>query len=75
MAVKVASCTLAQLFSDESITSSEGFKIDEELAVPEYQRPYRWTEVQFKSCCKTLRIIKLIIVIAAKMKVAWVVQC
>jgi len=48
MAVEVASCTLAQLFSDESITSSNGFKINGELAVPEYQRPYRWTEVQIQ---------------------------
>lgn len=48
MSVEVASCTLAQLFSDELITSSEGFKIDGELAIPEYQRPYRWTEIQIQ---------------------------
>lgn len=55
MAVKVASCTLAQLFSDESVTSSEGFKINGELAVPEYQRPYRWTEVQIQRLLQDLK--------------------
>lgn len=46
MSVVVASCTLAQLFSKESIVSANETEIHGELAIPEYQRPYRWGEVQ-----------------------------
>ncbi|MBB1335235.1 MULTISPECIES: DUF262 domain-containing protein [unclassified Pseudoalteromonas] len=46
MSVIVASCTLAQLFSKESIVSANETEIHGELAIPEYQRPYRWGEVQ-----------------------------
>jgi uncharacterized protein with ParB-like and HNH nuclease domain len=46
MSVVVASCTLAELFSKNSIVSSNGISIHGELSIPEYQRPYRWTEVQ-----------------------------
>ncbi|KAF7771436.1 hypothetical protein PCIT_a4011 [Pseudoalteromonas citrea] len=48
MSVEVASCTLAQLFSNESIVSANNTEIHGELAIPEYQRPYRWGEVQIK---------------------------
>ena len=48
MSVEVASCTLAQLFSKQSIVSADNTKIYGELAIPEYQRPYRWGEVQIK---------------------------
>lgn len=48
MAVEVASCTLAQLYSKKSIVSAHGTEIHGKLAIPEYQRPYRWGEVQIK---------------------------
>jgi uncharacterized protein with ParB-like and HNH nuclease domain len=48
MSVVVASCTLAELFSKNSITASNEIRINGELAIPEYQRPYRWTEVQIQ---------------------------
>ncbi|WP_421420103.1 DUF262 domain-containing protein (plasmid) [Pseudoalteromonas lipolytica] len=48
MSVEVASCTLAQLFSGNSIISVSKAEIVGELAIPEYQRPYRWTEVQIQ---------------------------
>ena len=48
MSVEVASCTLAQLFSKQSIVSANETEIVGELAIPEYQRPYRWTEVQIQ---------------------------
>ncbi|MBQ4847920.1 DUF262 domain-containing protein [Pseudoalteromonas sp. MMG005] len=48
MSVEVASCTLAQLFSKQSIVSANNTEIHGELAIPEYQRPYRWGEVQIK---------------------------
>jgi uncharacterized protein with ParB-like and HNH nuclease domain len=48
MSVVVASCTLDELFSKNSITSSDGTRINGELAIPEYQRPYRWTESQIQ---------------------------
>lgn len=48
MSVEVASCTLAQLFSKQSIVSANNTEIHGELAIPEYQRPYRWTEVQIQ---------------------------
>ncbi|WP_289097231.1 DUF262 domain-containing protein [uncultured Pseudoalteromonas sp.] len=48
MSVEVASCTIAQLFSGKSIISSSKAEIAGELAIPEYQRPYRWGEIQIK---------------------------
>lgn len=48
MSVEVASCTLAQLFSKKGIVSANKTEIHGELAIPEYQRPYRWGEVQIK---------------------------
>ncbi|AIY65739.1 DUF262 domain-containing protein [Pseudoalteromonas piratica] len=48
MSVEVASCTLAQLFSKQSIVSANETELVGELAIPEYQRPYRWGEVQIK---------------------------
>ena len=48
MAVEVASCTLAQLYSKKSIVSANGTEIHGKLAIPEYQRPYRWGAVQIK---------------------------
>lgn len=46
MSVAVASCTLKQIFDSQSIVASDGSSITGNLAIPEYQRPYRWTEVQ-----------------------------
>ena len=48
MSVEVASCTLAQLFSKRSVTSANNIEISGELAIPEYQRPYRWGEAQIE---------------------------
>ena len=48
MSVEVASCTLAELFSGKSIISYSKAEIAGELAIPEYQRPYRWGEIQIK---------------------------
>lgn len=48
MSVEVASCTLAQLFSSQRIACANNTEIVGELAIPEYQRPYRWGEVQIK---------------------------
>ncbi|CAH7455091.1 conserved hypothetical protein [Vibrio chagasii] len=49
MAVVVASCTLDKLFSGVSILACDG-KVEKNvhgmLAIPEYQRPYRWNEAQ-----------------------------
>ncbi|PSV30831.1 MULTISPECIES: DUF262 domain-containing protein [unclassified Photobacterium] len=49
MAVVVASCTLENLFSGVPILASDG-KVEKDvhgmLAIPEYQRPYRWNEEQ-----------------------------
>jgi uncharacterized protein with ParB-like and HNH nuclease domain len=49
MAVVVASCTLEKLFSGVPILASDG-KVKKDvhgmLAIPEYQRPYRWNEEQ-----------------------------
>lgn len=46
MSVVVASCNLAQLLSGEVITPTEGELITGSLAIPEYQRPYCWGELQ-----------------------------
>ncbi len=48
MSVVVASCTLEELFSKASITANGDVSISGELVIPEYQRPYRWTEVQIQ---------------------------
>ena len=48
MSVEVASCTLAQLFSSQRIACANNTEIVGELAIPEYQRPYRWGQVQIK---------------------------
>jgi len=44
--IKVASCTIAELFSADSkpILDSNGTTISGLLEIPEYQRPYVWTE-------------------------------
>ena len=41
--IKVASCTVAELFS-ERIICSDNTEILGILEVPEYQRPYVWTK-------------------------------
>ncbi|EGR1155666.1 DUF262 domain-containing protein [Vibrio parahaemolyticus] len=49
MAVVVASCTLEKLFSGVPILASDGKVqkyVNGMLAIPEYQRPYRWNEEQ-----------------------------
>lgn len=48
MSVSVASTTLAQIFDHQGITASDGLTINGQLTIPEYQRPYCWTEVQIK---------------------------
>ncbi|MBM7070664.1 DUF262 domain-containing protein [Shewanella sp. 202IG2-18] len=48
MTVSVASCTLAQLFQNDNIIDSDGIPISGKLTIPEYQRPYRWTEKQIQ---------------------------
>lgn len=46
MSVSVASTTLAQIFDHQGIIASDGSTISGQLTIPEYQRPYRWTEEQ-----------------------------
>jgi uncharacterized protein with ParB-like and HNH nuclease domain len=46
MSVSVASTTLAKIFDHQGIIASDGSTINGQLAIPEYQRPYRWTEEQ-----------------------------
>jgi len=48
MSVAVASCTLAEIFSQKTIKASDDSQISGALTIPEYQRPYRWSEVQIK---------------------------
>jgi uncharacterized protein with ParB-like and HNH nuclease domain len=48
MSVAVASCTLAEIFNQKTIKASDGTQITGALTIPEYQRPYRWSEVQIK---------------------------
>lgn len=59
MAVVVASCTLDKLFSNESILASDG-KVQKNvhgmLAIPEYQRPYRWNEEQITRLLKDFKL-------------------
>ena len=55
MSVSVASCSLKQLFSGDCIYSSNGKPIQGELAIPEYQRPYRWRVPQISSLLKDYR--------------------
>ena len=45
--IKVASCTVAELFS-ERIICSDNTEILGILEVPEYQRPYVWTKKEIK---------------------------
>jgi uncharacterized protein with ParB-like and HNH nuclease domain len=55
MTVAVASCSLEQIFNSQPIVASDGndnFTIHGQLTIPEYQRPYRWTEVQIESLLK-----------------------
>lgn len=48
MSVAVASCTLAEIFNQQTIKASDGSQITGALTIPEYQRPYRWTESQIQ---------------------------
>ena len=48
MSVAVASCTLAEIFNQQTIKASDGTQISGALTIPEYQRPYRWTESQIQ---------------------------
>lgn len=48
MSVAVASCTLAEIFNQQAIKASDGSKITGALTIPEYQRSYRWGDVQIK---------------------------
>lgn len=59
MSVSVASTTLAQIFDHQEITASDGSKISGQLAIPEYQRPYRWTEDQILRLLQDLKDYKL----------------
>lgn len=46
MSVAVASCTLSEFFSGQAIKASDDSSIYGQLTIPEYQRPYRWTEAE-----------------------------
>lgn len=48
MSVAVASCTLAEIFNQQTIKASDGSQIAGALTIPEYQRPYRWGDEQIK---------------------------
>ena len=48
MSVAVASCTLVEIFNQQTIKASDGSQITGALTIPEYQRPYRWGDVQIK---------------------------
>lgn len=48
MLVRVASSRLQQIFDSMPITATDGSMITGKLVIPEYQRPYSWTEVQIK---------------------------
>lgn len=55
MEVKVASCSVEQLFKGKGITASDKTIIKGGLHLPEYQRPYRWKEEQLKRLLKDLK--------------------
>ena len=55
MEVKVASCSVEQLFKGKGITASDNTIIKGRLHLPEYQRPYRWKEEQLKRLLKDLK--------------------
>lgn len=42
--IVVASCSLADLFSGGAVQASDDSWVNGKLHLPEYQRPYRWTE-------------------------------
>lgn len=46
--IKVAVCTIAQLFTRKSIQASDSSRIAGGLNIPEYQRPYRWQSKQIE---------------------------
>lgn len=48
MSVSVASCTLEELFSGATIIGSNAHPVEGVLAIPEYQRPYRWQSDQIE---------------------------
>ncbi|MCB1658365.1 MAG: DUF262 domain-containing protein, partial [Pseudomonadales bacterium] len=55
MEVKVASCSVEQLFKGVGIIASDKSIIKGGLHLPEYQRPYRWKEEQLKRLLKDLK--------------------
>lgn len=58
MTVVVASCSLKQIFDNQPIVATDGeneITITGQLAIPEYQRPYRWTDVQIQRLFKDYR--------------------
>lgn len=55
MEVKVASCSVEQLFKGMGVTASDNTIIKGGLHLPEYQRPYRWKEEQLKRLLKDLK--------------------
>lgn len=59
MSVAVASCTLAEILNHQAITASDGSIISGQLVIPEYQRPYRWTEVQIQRLLQDFKEYKL----------------
>lgn len=56
MSVSVASCSVSQLFSQKPLTCSSGKMITGQLAIPEYQRPYCWTETQIKQLLRDFQL-------------------
>ncbi|MDR1847639.1 MAG: DUF262 domain-containing protein [Bacteroidales bacterium] len=52
--IKVASCTIAELFL-EKVTCSDGGDIAGTLEIPEYQRPYCWTEKEINKLLSDIK--------------------
>lgn len=52
MSIVVASCSLAELFSNQKIQDINGGHIEGKLAIPEYQRPYCWGKEQITRLVK-----------------------
>lgn len=52
--IRVASVSLAELFSGKHFTANEGSKITGSLSIPEYQRPYRWSASQVADLAHSL---------------------
>ena len=52
--IVVASCSLSELLAGTAITASDGSQIQGRLKLPEYQRPYRWSEKELNRLVEDL---------------------